>query len=308
MTKKPHGCQPFFLKKIKCSKVIYILFFLVDYLGMSVSADGFFNLRGKVAMVTGGGHGLGLDIASALASAGCDVIITSRIFEKAEAVAGGLRSQYGGQVLALGLDQRDPAHVAECFSGVASWVRKAAHPKGRLDILVNNAGGGASSGPTNFFERRAEDIEEMISVNLTGMIFCCQQAARIMAGQRSGKIINISSVAALVGRGRQLYHDTGLAEQAVDYAAAKAGVLGLTRDLAAVLAPYNAQVNAISPGGFEKNQPPAFIAGYSALTMLGRMGQLGSDIKGVALFLASSASDYVTGQNLVVDGGFSAVK
>lgn len=273
---------------------------------MSERAGGLFDLRGKLAMVSGGGHGLGLDIASALAGAGCDVVMTSRFLEKAGEVAAELRSRHGVRTLGLALDQRDPVRVAECFSEVAAWVRETG--QGRLDILVNNAGGGASSGPTNFFERRAEDIEEMISVNLTGMIFCCQQAARIMAGQGSGKIINISSVAALVGRGRQLYHDTGLAEQAVDYAAAKSGVLGLTRDLAAVLAPHNVQVNAISPGGFEKNQPPAFIAGYSALTMQGRMGQLGSDIQGAALFLASAASDYVTGQNLVVDGGFSAVK
>lgn len=264
-------------------------------------ADGLFDLSGKVAMVTAGGHGLGLDMASALASAGCAVIMTSRTPEKAEAAAADLRSRYGIETHLLPLDQRDPANVATCFAAAAQW-------KGRLDIVINNAGGGASNGPTHFLDRKPEDVVEMIAVNLTGLIFCCQEAARIMTRQGSGKIINISSIAALVGRGRQLYHDTGLAEQAVDYAAAKAGVLGLTRDLAAVLAPDHIQVNAISPGGFEKNQPREFIAGFSALTMSGRMGKLGRDLKGVAVFLASPASDYVTGQNFVVDGGFSILK
>jgi len=264
-------------------------------------ADGLFDLTGKVAMVTAGGHGLGFDMASALASAGCHVILTSRTPEKSESAAADLRSRHGVETLLLPLDQRDPAKVAQCFAAASDW-------KGRLDILINNAGGGASGGATNFFERDPADAAEMITANLIGVIFCCQEAARIMARQGCGKIINIGSIAALVGRGRKLYHDTGLAEQAVDYAAAKAGVLGLTRDLAAVLAPNNVQVNAISPGGFEKNQPREFIDGFSALTMAGRMGRLGRDLKGVAVFLASPASDYVTGQNLVVDGGFSILK
>jgi len=263
--------------------------------------DGLFDLTGKVAMVTAGGHGLGMDMASALASAGCNLILTSRTPEKIAVIAGELQSRYEVEVLILPLDQRQPKDVDRCFQEARDW-------KGRLDILINNAGGGATGGPTNFFERRPEDIEEMISVNLTGMIFCCQAAGRIMATQEGGKIINISSIAALVGRGRKLYEETGLAEQAVDYAAAKAGVLGLTRDLASFLAPFRVQVNAISPGGFENNQSPEFIAGYSALTMAGRMGKLGRDLKGLALFLASPASDYVTGQNLVADGGFSILK
>jgi NAD(P)-dependent dehydrogenase (short-subunit alcohol dehydrogenase family) len=94
-------------------------------------------------------------------------------------------------------------------------------------------------------------------------------------------------------------------QQPVDYAAAKAGVIGLTRDLAAFLAPYRIYVNSISPGGFERGQPAGFIRDYSERTALGRMGQDGIDIKGAVLFLASAASDYITGQNLVVDGGFS---
>jgi len=126
-----------------------------------------------------------------------------------------------------------------------------------------------------------------------------------MAQQHSGKIINVASVAGLVGRDRRMYDRNGMNQQPVDYAAAKAGVIGMTRDLAAVLAPYGVCVNSISPGGFERGQPEGFVRDYADRTPLGRMGRDGIDIKAAALFLASSASDYITGHNLVVDGGFS---
>jgi len=126
-----------------------------------------------------------------------------------------------------------------------------------------------------------------------------------MAQQGSGKIINLGSIAGLVGRDRSIYRRNDMNEQPVDYAAAKAGVIGMTRDLAAFLAPYGVYVNSISPGGFERGQPEGFIEDYGERTPLGRMGRDGIDIKGAALFLASSASDYVAGENLVVDGGFS---
>jgi NAD(P)-dependent dehydrogenase (short-subunit alcohol dehydrogenase family) len=102
-----------------------------------------------------------------------------------------------------------------------------------------------------------------------------------------------------------MYYETGLPEQPIDYAAAKAGLLGATMDLAAILAPMGICVNAISPGGFERGQPEAFIRAYGDRTPLGRMGRDGIDLKGAVLFLASPASDYVTGHNLVVDGGFT---
>lgn len=106
-----------------------------------------------------------------------------------------------------------------------------------------------------------------------------------------------------------MYRQNGVREQPVDYAAAKAGVLGFTRDLAAFLAPDCVQVNALSPGGFDKEALPRnFVSAYGDMTPLGRMGRVDADLKGAVLFLASPASDYVTGQNLVVDGGFSVVK
>ena len=126
-----------------------------------------------------------------------------------------------------------------------------------------------------------------------------------MAERKSGKIINIASTAGFVGRDRRMYERYGMAGQPIDYAAAKGGVIGMTRDLAALLAPMGVYVNSISPGGFAREQPEGFIKDFADRVPLGRMGRDGVDLKGAILFLASPASDYVVGHDLVVDGGFS---
>jgi NAD(P)-dependent dehydrogenase (short-subunit alcohol dehydrogenase family) len=181
--------------------------------------------------------------------------------------------------------------------------------KGHIDILINNAGGGSGASEGNLFNRAPEDIVNLITVNLTGALFCCQEVGRVMADQGYGKIINLGSIAGFVGRDRRMYRQNDKMEQPVDYAAAKAGVIGMTKDLAAFMAPYGVYVNCISPGGFDSGElPEGFVKAYSEATALGRMGRMGTDIKGAALFLASAASDYVTGHNLVLDGGFSLWK
>lgn len=260
-----------------------------------------FDLHGKVAAIAGGARDLGYDMADALAAAGADLVITSRNQRDAEQAAAKLRSIHGARVLARSLDVANYADVQAAARAAIAW-------QGRIDVLINNAGGGLGLTPTNFFERPPEHVMRLVTVNLVGALYCCQEFGRAMVQQRSGKIINVASIAALVGRDRRMYDDSGLAEQPVDYAAAKAGILGMTRDLAAVLAPHGVNVNAISPGGFERGQPREFVKAYSNATPLGRMGRDGVDLKGVVLFLSSPASDYMTGQNLVVDGGFSACK
>ena len=260
-----------------------------------------FSLRGKVAVVTGGARTLGLDMADAFAEAGADLIITSRKVANARITAKELSQRRGVDVLPLELD------VTE-YDQIVSVAEEAKSFKGRIDILVNNAGGGgggAKGSSTDFLDRHPDDMESLIRVNIIGALFCCQVFGKFMVGQRSGKIINIASIAGMLGRDRGMYSRSGLAQQPVEYAAAKAGVIGMTRDLAAYLAPYGICVNAISPGGFERGQPPEFIRLYSERTAMGRMGRDGIDLRGAALFLASPASDYVTGHNLVVDGGFS---
>jgi NAD(P)-dependent dehydrogenase (short-subunit alcohol dehydrogenase family) len=265
---------------------------------MHAEIEKLFELTGRVALITGGAVNLGRDAANVLAAAGCDLIITSRDAERASRAAGEIKSQYGRDVLPLALDQSDAAQVAQVVERGHAW-------RGRIDILVNNAGGGSNKGAAQLFERDPADIARMIEVNLTGALYCCREVGRVMAARRQGKIINIASIAGIVGRDRRMYQRNDMPGQPIDYAAAKAGVIGMTRDLAGLLSPMGIQVNAISPGGFNRNLPEGFVRDYSDRTPLGRMGRDHIDLNGAILFLASPASDYVTGHNLVVDGGFS---
>ncbi len=257
------------------------------------------DLGGKVALITGGARHLGFDAADVLAEAGCDLIITSRTLENAQASAEKLRKLHDHEVLPLALDVCEYEMVFEVIEQASQW-------KGRLDILVNNAGGGVGTGLANLFDRKPEDMEKLIMTNLLGTLYCSREAGRIMSRQGSGKIINIASIAGMIGRDRRMYERNNMPGQSVDYAAAKAGVIGMTMDLAGFLSPMGIHVNAISPGGFgPRNLPEGFDRDFSDRTPLGRMGHDERDLKGAILYLASEASDYVTGHNLVVDGGFT---
>jgi len=265
-------------------------------------AQQMFRLDGKVALVTGGARDWGCDIASALAQAGAHVIVTSRTLAHASDAAGKLQDAHGADALGLELDHCDWSQVARVAQEANDW-------KGRVDVLVNNAGGGSGASEGNLFQRDPNDIVGLIHNNLVGPLYCCKAVGASMMARGSGKIINIASMAGLVGRDRRMYDRNGVREQPIEYAAAKAGLIGMTRDLAGLMSPRGICVNAISPGGFDKGLlPEGFVKDYADATMLGRMGRMGMDLKGAALFLASPASDYVTGINLVVDGGFSVWK
>lgn len=263
-----------------------------------MSSEKLFSLDGKVAVVIGGARDLGFDMAQALGEGGADLVITSRTLASAEKSVDRLKETCPVNILPLALDVCDHRQVTDVAETVRSW-------RGQIDVLVNNAGGGLGLIPTNLFQRKQEDIRQLIDTNLVGTLFCCQAFGKIMADQGHGSIINIASIAGMVGRDRQMYEQNQMHEQPVDYAAAKAGVIGMTQDLAGFLSPLGVRVNAISPGGFERGQPEGFVKAYSDRTPMGRMGKDGVDLKGAALFLASSASDYVTGVNLAVDGGFT---
>lgn len=258
-----------------------------------------FRLDHRVSLVTGGTRNLGWNTALPLAQAGSAVIVTSRDLNAAKSAADAIRDRCGGEALGLELEVSRFDSVAAMSAAAIAW-------KGGVDVLVNNAPGHLGGTPTDLFERSPGAIVEMIRGNVCGTLWCCRELGRHMRERGRGSIINIASIAGLLGRDRRMYSDHALSEQPVDYAASKAGLIGLTRDLAAKLGPRGVRVNAISPGGFDNGKiERGFVSAYGSRTALGRMGRMDSDLKGAVVFLASEASTYITGQNLVVDGGFS---
>jgi NAD(P)-dependent dehydrogenase (short-subunit alcohol dehydrogenase family) len=250
-----------------------------------------FDLTGRVAIVTGGGTGIGRQMATGLAESGADVVLCARKHERCEQVAAELERL---DVRALGLrcDVRDPADIE-------AVVDRTRADFGRIDVLVNNAG---TSWGAPAEDHPLEGWQKVIDVNLTGVFLFAQAAGRVMIEQQGGKIVNIASVAALGGAPPELMN-------AVAYNASKAGVVGFTRDLATKWARHGINVNAIAPGWFPSDmnrvlldaQPDAYLERIP----LRRFGGP-DDLKGAVVFLASRASDYVTGQVVVVDGGQSA--
>jgi NAD(P)-dependent dehydrogenase (short-subunit alcohol dehydrogenase family) len=260
-----------------------------------------FDLSGKVALVTGAAMGIGWEIAQGLLEAGAKVACTSRELGRAERAARELSDATGGETHALALDVRNEENVAASFREVADrW--------GGLHVLVNNAGGAPRAEHYHVWDRELKDWQDVLETNLTGTFLCTREAAQLMMSNRRGSIINIASIAGMVGRDRRIYDGIDMRPNLVDYAAAKAGVLGFTRDAAAELGPYGVRVNAISPGGIRRNLDEEFAKRYSQEVALGRMGKDGFDMKGAAVFLASEAAAYITGENLVIDGGFITFK
>ncbi len=260
-----------------------------------------FDLSGKVALVTGGARNLGYDMATALAEAGADVAITSRKLDSARASAHRIAEDTGQKVIGLACDVRDEKQVVAMTGATLSEY-------GRIDILVNNAGNVISTPENKPLEQRpVEEWEFTIDVNLKGTFLCAKHVvAKAMKPARAGVIINIGSVAGMGGKDHRVYHGTTMGGVTPDYAAAKGGVINLTREMACWLAQYGIRVNCISPGGFWRGHNETFTQQYNYLVPMGRMGQDGKDMKGAVVFLASEASSYVTGVNLPVDGGMMA--
>jgi len=259
-----------------------------------------FKLDGKVALVTGGARNLGYDMALALAEAGADVAITSRSLDAAEASARRIADATGRKALPLQLQVADEQQVIRVVDAVLSRL-------GTIDILVNNAGNVTSTPETAPFEKRSlADWQSTIDANMTGVFLCSKHVvARAMKPRKSGVIVNIGSVAGIIGKDRRVYAGTSMGGATLDYHAAKGAIVNMTRDMAVYLAPDNIRVNCISPAGFWRNQPEAFVKAYSETIPMGRMGQDGKEMKGAVVFLASEASSYCTGHNLVIDGGLT---
>ena len=249
-------------------------------------------LNGKVAIVTGGGTGIGKGISRALGEAGARVVIAQPTLEKAENAANELRAE-GHQILPLSVDIRSREMIQ-------SLVTKTLEHWGQIDILVNNAAATGARFASPFLDYTDEILDAVIDINLKGTFICSQEVARQMVG-RGGAIIHISSVGAYAAQ-----------EGATAYCASKAALVGLTKTMALELAPHNIRVNAIAPGDIQtetsenvvnEKKERGLTGNYVRRIPLGRRGQP-AEIGPTAVFLASDDSSYMTGETIVVDGGF----
>ncbi|RCK73029.1 MAG: 3-oxoacyl-[acyl-carrier protein] reductase [Anaerolineae bacterium] len=270
-----------------------------------MSVEDLFRLDGRVAVVTGGAGLLGAQFCRTLAEAGAAVVIADLNEQAARSIEQAL-SEDGLIVRAVAVDVTSAASVHE-------MVQTTLKLFARLDILVNSAAldpkfdpqhGGHEQG---FEHYPLEAWNQALAVNLTGAFLCCQAVIPPMLEQGRGVIVNLASIYALTAPDQRLYQRPGKAVQykPAYYPVTKAGVLALTAYLAAYYGEKNIRVNALSPGGVYNGHDEDFVRAYSARTMLGRMARK-EDLNGALLFLASDASAYMTGANLVVDGGWSA--
>ncbi len=251
-----------------------------------------YSLEGKVAIVTGGSRGLGLEIAEGLGEAGARIVITARREGDLLAAQEHLR-EMGLEVLARQGSVANPDDVEALVAAVLDRF-------GRIDILVNNAGA-TWGAPT--LEMPYDRWQYVMDTNVNGTWLLSQAICRVMVRQGSGgRIINVASIAGLRGALSE-------ALSAIGYSVSKAAIVGLTSTLAAQMAPHGIRVNAICPGFFETKMTRGLLAQYgeeiARSAPLGRIGRPG-EMKGVAVFLAAPASAYVTGQVLPVDGGTTA--
>jgi NAD(P)-dependent dehydrogenase (short-subunit alcohol dehydrogenase family) len=253
-----------------------------------VSVRDLFDLSGKVAIVTGGGSGIGRQMAQGLAEAGAELALCSRKVERCEEAAAELPTR----ALALPCDVRDR-------DSVTAMVERVVNEFGRVDILVNNAGTVWGASPEDI---PLEGWQKVVDVNLTGVFLCAQAVGRTMIQRgEGGKLVNIASVAGVHGAPAEVVN-------ALPYHATKGGVIALTRDLAWKWARHGINVNAIAPGWFPSDMANFVLERNPELAQRIPLGRFGGpdDLKGAVVFLSSHASDYVTGHTLVVDGGQSA--
>ena len=253
-----------------------------------MSISGLFNIQGKKAVVTGAGRGIGKVLALALAEAGCDISIIEINIEDAIKVAAEIEKM-GRRALAIKTDVTKAAEVKVAFEVTAREF-------GRLDICVNNAGVCIHEAAE---ETPEEHYDRVVDTNLKGVFLCCQEAGKIMIPQKSGSIINTASMSGTIANFPQKH---------VHYNASKAGVIMLSKCLAVEWAPYGIRVNTLSPG-YTKTEltgmAEQLFPQWEALIPMKRMAEP-KELIGAVIYLASNASSYTTGSDIIVDGGYTA--
>lgn len=261
-----------------------------------------FNLKDKVVLVTGAAGLIGSRFCKVLAEAGAKVALADIQKEKVFALAQALHTQ-GFQAADFPVDITSSESVHEMGEQIVSRY-------GRLDVLVHCAAIDPKFDRENMKEHAIgfEDFpleawRKAIDVNLTGAFLCVQEAARVMAQQKQGVMVLISSIYGIVAPDQRIYPKGSF--KPPYYSVSKAGILGLTRYVASYYAGKNIRINALSPGGIYNDHEESFVREYSKRTIMNRMADV-SELEGALLFLASDASSYMTGANLVVDGGWTA--
>lgn len=258
-----------------------------------------FDLSGRVVVLTGAAGLLGSQYADGLSQAGANVVLIDKDVSMCKNLEKQLRKKYHIEYLSLKVDISNKKSVKGAISKIMKKFQ-------RIDVLINNAVFPETKKERSIpFEEFPLNVwEKIISVNITGTFLCCQQVGQIMKKQKNGVIINVSSIYGLVGADQRIYEKSGL-NSTIAYAVTKSSILNLTRYLASYWSKQGIRVNTLSLGGVKNNQKSDFLKKYSYRTMLGRMANK-DEYVGAMLFLASDASSYMNGGNLVVDGGWTA--
>lgn len=269
--------------------------------------NSFFSLKGKTAIVTGATGLIGQNHCMALAEAGANVVVADMDLARCQSVINKLPN--GSAHMAIVFDVTVEEEVKKASAEIMTKY-------GRIDVLVNNAAindmfeNPALAGEMSKFENYPVDMfRKSLEVNVTGMFLCSQVFGKEMLRNQSGSIINIASTYGLVGPDQSIYKDKEGNQKfykSAAYPATKGAVVNFTRFLAAYWGKEGIRVNTLTPGGVENSQDDFFVQNYSAKTPLGRMAKP-TDYKGALIFLASEASAYMTGANVVVDGGWTAI-
>lgn len=272
----------------------------------AVSYRSSFDLRGKVAVVTGGAGILGQHFCAGLAESGATVVVADIGEDKAQQLAQSLVARYKGRALGIGCDVSDPESVGRMIARVVAEF-------GEINVLHNNAAG-KSENLDAFFapfeDYTLDEWRKIMAVNLDGMFLVAQAAGRQMVAQgKGGSMIQTSSIYGVMAPDQRIYEGSFYLGRQINtpavYSASKAGVIGLTKYLATYWADKGIRVNTLTPGGTQSGQNEEFSRRYSARIPMNRMAQP-LEMVGALLYLASDASSYVTGQNIIVDGGLNA--
>jgi NAD(P)-dependent dehydrogenase (short-subunit alcohol dehydrogenase family) len=269
---------------------------------MSFSLHSQFDLTGRVVLITGAANILGPEFAAALAEFGAQLVLVDINEDECSHVAQKIVETYGIRAISITADVSDE-------QAVVVMVKQVLTAFGRIDTLINAAATKTLNYFKSLMEYNLEDWNQVMSVNLTGMFLCTKHVVPHFVERNQGNIINIASIYGMVGPDPRIYEGSWYLGQPINtppvYAASKGGVINFTRYLATTLASHNIRANCITPGGVFSGQNETFIGRYSARVPLGRMARR-EELRGAVLFLASDASSYVTGHNLVVDGGLTA--